>query len=317
MKTSGPSLSPLNAGEWIGFTTRTVPLHRLRIVGTMCATFGILPLMVGGFPLLSSTRDTDYEVAIIILFFGIGLLVVGLLMIMFDAFRQKRELKKGELNAKGVFWNPKTQERLEGLFHFNIDSGAKMPGDRTGFRHRCHGVQYGPTRTGIATETSQTDNPVLRLVFTVRDGMTNGEFAGSIFTSRTFTDLDAIIFTRGSITRLNGKKANPCWLCSEIGAELSHEGAVCPINVQIVVNPDMKSAVTTQSSNAGVIGAGLGGAIGGAIGASMDEKRVQEQWQQLLADYQLEVTTLFSGLRKVAERFGWTAKIVCALNWRF
>jgi hypothetical protein len=340
--------------------------------------------MIGGLPLLSTTRDPDYNSAVITLVVGVTLLVVGLLMIIFDSCRQRRELKRGELNATGVFWNSETRERLEGLFHFNVDPGTKiigepevknkkfspvpgimvgafflimalavtildgipnkdwgalifgllsaafggfiilmvnrrrLKGDQSGvthgFKHRCHSIQQRhnqssktPNPGGWQTtlSTSPDPAPILKMVFTVNGGMTKAEFGGSTFTSRSYTDLDTVIFTRGSITRLNAKKAKPLWLCEEVGTQL-HE--LPRIHVQVTVDRDLKSAVTTPSSNAGVKGALLGGAIGGAIGATMDEKREKERRQQLV-DHQVNVTKLFNELREVAERFGWTANI--------
>lgn len=159
-------------------------------------------------------RDPNFNENVIVFVVGISLLAAGLLMIKFDASRRRRELEKGELKATGVFWNPKTKERLEGIFHFKIDSGAKM--DSSGFRHKCHGIQHIRTQTGIATVESPTDNPVLTLIFEWRGWIKKGEFAGSIFNSLS-NDLDMIVFTRGTIMRFI-RKADPCCICSEIGS---------------------------------------------------------------------------------------------------
>jgi len=292
---------PLVGGQWVGFATRTIPMHWLKYLGIGCAAFSALPLMIGGFPLLNSTRDPDYDMEVIAVFGGLGLLVVGLLMLVSDTLRQKRELERGELKAKGVFWNPETKVALEGLFHFNIDSGSTMPGDPNGFKHLCSSVQRGATRS------TQASNPVLKMVFTVRGGLTKGEFAGSTFTSRSFSDLDAIILTNGSIARVSGKKANPCWLCSEVGAQLQQVGQGV-IGVEVIVDSDWKSAVATRSSNAGVTGAALGGIVGAAIGSTIEDKREQQRAREL-ASYQAEVRRLFESLQKTAEKFGWTSKI--------
>jgi len=104
---------PIDGNHWVGFATRTLPLHRLRAGGFWCAVFSCLPLIVGGFPLLDSKRDPDYDMAVIIALIGAVMLVGGLLMVYVDGVHQKREINRGRILATGVFWNPSTTERRE------------------------------------------------------------------------------------------------------------------------------------------------------------------------------------------------------------
>lgn len=51
----------LNADQWVGFATRRLSLHWLRGTGFGCAILSGLVIMICGLPLLSSTRDPDYD----------------------------------------------------------------------------------------------------------------------------------------------------------------------------------------------------------------------------------------------------------------
>jgi hypothetical protein len=118
--------------------------------------------------------------------------------------------------------------------------------------------------------------------------------------------LDTIFLAKDSLTRLDRKK-NSRRLRSEIGTQLQQE-IPGMIAVQVTVDRDLKNAVATQSSNAGVIGAGLGGAIGGAIGGAVQANREKVRSQEFQA-YSEDVGKLFDNVKKDAERFGWTATI--------
>jgi hypothetical protein len=307
--------SRLDGGQWIGFATRSVPLHGLlKVLAIFSCLLSALPLMIGGLAVwISLKRDSDYDLRVMTLKVGIVLLALGLLMFMFEALRQRRQLRNGEINGAGVFWNPKTKERLVGQFRFNIGSGSKMPGRGAGFKHECYDLQYTRTKNRRETEIANMENPILKLIFTVKNGMTKGIFAAGSFTSRNYLrDLDLIIFTRGSITRVNGKKANPYWLCSEIGRQLKSNASGL-INVQVIVDPNTKGA-TGSSSNVFAwahwvhLGAKWGGPIGALVGAGVQAIEELEQRHQF-TNYKVEVQKLLDGLQKVVEEFGWSANI--------
>jgi hypothetical protein len=287
----------LDAGQYVGFATRVVRLHWLGGAAKTCAAVGGLLVVIGGFPLLSSKRDPNYDLAVATLVIGIGMLMMCLLVAVLHARRQKRELEGGRLSAAGVFWNPETKEKTEGQFHLHVDSGTKMPGDPTAFTHRCHNVQH------TTVQSCQMASPLLEMAFTVGGGMKQGKFGGSIFSSRRFTDLDTIIFIRGSIIRLNARKADPVWLCSEVGAQLQ-EGALSAINVQLTVQLEVGAAASYPQSSAVVTGVALGGLVGGAIGEAVDKKRDQER-NRHLHSYLADVASLRDRLRQVSETFGW------------
>jgi hypothetical protein len=361
--------TPLDEANWVGFAMRTTSLHWRRNAGLILASLGAFPLAPGGLGLLSVLDDiakkrpiTDLNLEIVMLTMGISLLAMGVLLIKLDSMQQKHEVERGELNATGILWNPKTQQKMEGQFRFSIDIGEMMfdkpkinnqkpmrmigvtilfgvcgtafiiagiwsysnggvtgiilglffaafpigmkmlqkrEFDRNpiGFSHRCHSIQHVPNHI------STTPKPVLKLSFTVKGGMTKGEFAGSTFTSRKNADLDTVVLVGGSITRLWGAKANPFWLCSEIGTQFQQK-VPDMIDVQLAVGWDVKNAVTNQSSNAGVIGAGIGGAVGGLIGASIEVKKGKQRLQEF-NDHLARNTKLYNELQSAADKFGW------------
>jgi hypothetical protein len=147
------------------------------------------------------------------------------------------------------------------------------------------------------------------MVFAVGSGFVRGEFASRVFNKH--SDLDTIVFAKGSIIRVKGLKADPCRLCTEIGNLLKHQ-APNVIDVQLVVNLNPNAAAPSQSSNAGVIGAGLFGAVGGAVGSAIEHKKEQRQRQEQAAQqaaHEEAVTKLFHRLENVAAEFGWTTTI--------
>jgi len=265
--------------------------------------------MIGGFPLLSPTRDPDYNMAVITALVGLVMLVGGVSAIYVDGIRQRREVARGVIMATGVLWNPMTAEKLEGNFEVEIDAGEQMPEERTGFRHLCKAIRHKDMRA-TETNSSQVARPVLNLVFDVTSGLVKGEFASRAFNRH--SDLDTIIFAKGTIIRVNGKKVDPGALCAEIGNELQQK-APNMIDVQVQVNLTPNAAAPAEPSKAGLFGAAMFGAVGGAVGAAIAEKRDREKMRVQAAQqaaHEEAVMKLFQKLDEVGAKFGWTTKIV-------
>ena len=308
-------LYAMTANQWLGFATRTMFLHWIRLVGGISAALGGIILIPTSFGLLSVFDDLghhrpikDLELEAAMLAAGGGLLAVGSLLIMLDSLRQWREVARGKINAYGVFWNLATNEKVKGVFAFEIDSGIQIPDEPAGFKHTCKAMRHIAEPTS-GPKSLQTVIPVLRMVFAIPGGLVRADFASQEFNKR--SDLDTIAFVKGSMIRVNGKKADPCRLCTAIGTELKNQ-APNMVDVQLVVHLNPNAAAPSAPSSAGVIGAGMFGAVGGAVGAVIEQKQEQRQKRESAAQqaaHEERVRKLFQRLEPVASEFGWTAEI--------
>lgn len=308
-------LYAMTANQWLGFATRTMSLHWIRLVGGISAALGGIILIPTSFGLLSVFDDLghhrpvkDLELEVAMLAAGGGLLAVGSLLIMLDSLRQWREVARGKINAYGVFWNLATNEKVKGVFAFEIDSGVQIPDEPAGFTHTCKAMRHIAERTS-GPKSLQTVIPVLRMVFAISGGLVRADFASHEFNKR--SDLDTIALVKGSMIRVNGKKADPCRLCTAIGTELKNQ-APNMVDVQLVVHLNPNAAAPSAPSSAGVIGAGMFGAVGGAVGAVIEQKQEQRQKRESAAQqaaHEERVRKLFQKLEPVAAEFGWTAQI--------
>jgi hypothetical protein len=76
---------------------------------------------------------------------------------------------------------------------------TQIPNEPKGFKHLCKAIRHDATQASD-TKSPQIFKPILRMVFAVGSGFVKGEFASGVFNKQ--SDLDTIVFAKGSITRV-------------------------------------------------------------------------------------------------------------------
>lgn len=304
-----------------------------RVWGMLCLVLCVLPLMIGGLPLLSDKRDPDFFAAVITAIVGAILGIVGIVLL-----RGSTSWRAGQRFCSGVMWDTVKCEGSFGHFLLKIDPRPESDSSliswrsaRPSFRAQRHAVLEITPSTKTPPSDIQNRKPELVIRLSRKHdeveykvgyvGFAGCEVSRSVAWMRILLDREIT-----SLKLFNGRVGQPFAGLRELGrnlARLGPESVAVRLYVELPQPPANKQGgLAGLASNPGPgLAGGLAAAVSGVapvlgiIAGSLATDAMTPSDGQIESAGQKQVRTMIFGapgkprgdsLKSVADELGWT-----------